>query len=39
MNQSDMKIENNFIVGPAEAKLVIPGHSMQVLVYQAGLGI
>ena len=33
MNQSDMEIKYNFIVGSAEAKLVIPAHSMQTLVY------
>jgi hypothetical protein len=33
MNQSDMDIEYNFMVGTAEAKLTIPAHSMQTLVY------
>ena len=33
MNQSDMEIKYNFMVGSAEAKLVIPAHSMQTLVY------
>ncbi|MDX2418932.1 MAG: glycoside hydrolase family 30 protein [Xanthomonadales bacterium] len=33
MNQSDMEIKYNFLVGSAEAKLVIPAHSMQTLVY------
>jgi len=33
MNQSDMEIEYNFMVGSTEAKLSIPAHSMQTLVY------
>lgn len=33
MNQSDMEIQYNFMVGSAEAKLTIPAHSMQTLVY------
>ena len=33
MNQSDMEINYNFIVGSAEAKLAIPAHAMQTLVY------
>jgi glucosylceramidase len=33
MNQSDMDIDYNFMVGSDEAELSIPAHSMQTLVY------
>jgi glucosylceramidase len=33
MNQSDMEIHYNFMVGSAEAELSIPAHAMQTLVF------
>jgi glucosylceramidase len=33
MNQSDMEIHYNFMVGSAKAELSIPAHGMQTLVY------
>lgn len=33
MNQSDLEIEYNFMVGSVEVELTIPAHAMQTLVY------
>lgn len=35
MNQSDLDIEYNFMVGSEEVELAIPAHSMQTMVFQA----